>query len=231
MPHGAQVPQQRDQANIPPSTMQYNNTTAATDKEKADIFADYFEKAVYSKAPDTLPFHKQVARQAKKVKKDMLHPSTITKWEKLSTKEITEKPYRAICTTPHSIVQYDYGSWIHTRHLEESMYYLTLEAEQGQASSIQLSPHQSHELSRNILRAHQARFCAKKRTLYNIVRLERFARSKLHRPGIRQHSTVIFFDIKVAFDSVWHDGLIYKLPDLLPPQQGCCNRNGQHPTP
>ncbi|CAF1212778.1 unnamed protein product [Didymodactylos carnosus] len=31
------------------------------------------------------------------------------------------------------------------------------------------------------------------------------------------HSAVIFFDIKQAFDSVWHEGLIYKLFDLKLP--------------
>jgi len=37
-------------------------------------------------------------------------------------------------------------------------------------------------------------------------------------PIRRRHSAVIFFDIKAAFDSVWHDGLIYKLNDLRLPQ-------------
>ncbi|CAF4459991.1 unnamed protein product, partial [Rotaria magnacalcarata] len=34
----------------------------------------------------------------------------------------------------------------------------------------------------------------------------------------RRHSTVILFDIKAAFDSVWHEGLIYKLNDLRLPK-------------
>jgi hypothetical protein len=40
--------------------MKYNNTTATSDKEKANLFADYFENEVYSQIADTLPFHDQV---------------------------------------------------------------------------------------------------------------------------------------------------------------------------
>ena len=39
-----------------------------------------------------------------------------------------------------------------------------------------------------------------------------------HKPNQRRHSAVILFDIKAAFDSVWHDGLIYKLNDLRLPR-------------
>jgi len=72
--------------------------------------------------------------------------------------------------------------------------------------------------SRHILPEHQAGFRSKKSTIYNIVRLERYANAQLHHPKGRRHSAVIFFDIKAAFDSVWHDGLIYKLHDLRLPQ-------------
>lgn len=51
--------------------------------------------------------------------------------------------------------------------------------------------------------------------MYNIVRLERYARKQLKQD---QQSAVILFDIKAAFDSVWHDGLIYKLHNLRLPQ-------------
>jgi hypothetical protein len=67
---------------------------------------------------------------------------------------------------------------------------------------------------RQILPQHQAGFRSKKSTINNIVRLERYAREQLIRS---RHSAVIFFDIKAAFDSVWHDGLIYKLYDLKLP--------------
>ncbi len=58
---------------------------------------------------------------------------------------------------------------------------------------------------------HQAGFRAQKSTMYNILRLERYAHEQLLN---RHHAAVIFFDIKAAFDSVWHDELIYKLNDL-----------------
>jgi len=70
---------------------------------------------------------------------------------------------------------------------------------------------------RNILPQHQAGFRPGKSTIYNIVRLERYAEGQLRRPCQRRHSAVILFDIKAAFDSVWHDGLIYKLNDIRLP--------------
>jgi len=48
--------------------MKYNNNTATSDKEKADLFADYFQHEVYFKPPDTLPFHDQVTQQAHNIK-------------------------------------------------------------------------------------------------------------------------------------------------------------------
>ena len=71
---------------------------------------------------------------------------------------------------------------------------------------------------RHILPAHQTGFRSNKSTLYNIIRLERYAHEQLHGTEARRHSGVIFFDIKAAFDSVWHDGLIYKLNDLRLPR-------------
>ena len=68
---------------------------------------------------------------------------------------------------------------------------------------------------RNILPQHQAGFRPKKSTMYNVVRLERYVTSQQEK---RKHTAAIFFDIKAAFDSVWHDGLIYKFNDLRLPQ-------------
>ncbi|CAF1942345.1 unnamed protein product [Rotaria magnacalcarata] len=65
---------------------------------------------------------------------------------------------------------------------------------------------------RNILPEHQAGFRPRKSTIHNIVRLERYAQNQLRRARPRRY--YILFDIKAAFDSVWHDGLIYKLNDL-----------------
>jgi retron-type reverse transcriptase len=64
---------------------------------------------------------------------------------------------------------------------------------------------------RKILPTHQAGFRPRKSSLYNVVSLERYAAEQLQR---KRHSAVIFFDIKAAFDSIWHDGLITKLVDL-----------------
>ncbi|CAF2068638.1 unnamed protein product [Rotaria magnacalcarata] len=69
---------------------------------------------------------------------------------------------------------------------------------------------------RNILPEHQACFKPGKSTIYNILRLERYAQNELR--CARRHSAVILFDIKAAFNSVWHDGLIYKLNDLRLPK-------------
>ncbi|CAF4637902.1 unnamed protein product [Rotaria socialis] len=71
---------------------------------------------------------------------------------------------------------------------------------------------------RNILPEHQAGFRPKKSTLNNIIRLTKYARNNLEQNGRRRHSAVILFDIKAAFDSVWHDGLIYKLNELRIPK-------------
>ena len=68
---------------------------------------------------------------------------------------------------------------------------------------------------RHILPRHQAGFLEGKSTLYNILRLNKCARQALDK---RHHTAAIFFDIKSAFDSVWHDGLIYKLNDLHLPE-------------
>ena len=48
--------------------MEYNNTTATSDKEKADLFANYFENEVYSLPDDTLPFHDQITSQINNIK-------------------------------------------------------------------------------------------------------------------------------------------------------------------
>ncbi|CAF1325761.1 unnamed protein product [Rotaria magnacalcarata] len=51
--------------------------------------------------------------------------------------------------------------------------------------------------------------------MHNILRLEKYAHEQLKQ---RRHSAIIFFDIKVAFDSVWFDGIICKVRDLRLPQ-------------
>ncbi|CAF4887091.1 unnamed protein product [Rotaria sp. Silwood1] len=71
---------------------------------------------------------------------------------------------------------------------------------------------------RNIMPEHQAGFRPRKSTLNNIIRLTKYAQQHMHSSSRRRHAAVILFDIKAAFDSVWHDGLIYKLNELRLPQ-------------
>ncbi|CAF3895108.1 unnamed protein product, partial [Rotaria sp. Silwood1] len=48
--------------------------------------------------------------------------------------------------------------------------------------------------------------------------LTKYAKHHVYGTDRRRHAAVILFDIKAAFDSVWHDGLIYKLNQLRLPQ-------------
>ena len=128
---------------------------ATSDKEKADLFADYFENEIYAYTPDELPYHGQISRQANKIKEKKVTRPIISKWEPIAENEVKQ----------------------HIKQLRNSA-----------------------------------------TGLDNILRLERYAEQQLHKPKQRRHSAVILFDIKAAFDSVWHDGLIYKLNDLRLPR-------------
>ena len=68
--------------------MKYNSTTATTDKKKADVFADYSENEVYSKTPDTLPFHDQVTSQTFNLKRGMFQAPKTKKWRQITEKEV-----------------------------------------------------------------------------------------------------------------------------------------------
>ncbi|CAF3890019.1 unnamed protein product, partial [Rotaria sp. Silwood1] len=50
------------------------------------------------------------------------------------------------------------------------------------------------------------------------IKLTKYTKHHVYGTGRRCHAAVILFDIKAAFDSVWHDGLIYKLNELRLPQ-------------
>ena len=108
--------------------------------------------------------------------------------------------------------------------MENGKHYSSVKTKERQATAIKLlekiiKQRLMLELERrNILPKHQAGFRPRKSTVYNIVRLERFVEKHLRSSARRRHSAVILFDIKAAFDSVWHDGLIYKLNDLRLPR-------------
>ncbi|CAF0779354.1 unnamed protein product, partial [Adineta ricciae] len=237
--------------------MKYNNTTAKSDKEKADLFADFFENEVYSQTADTLPFHDQVTRQANNIKNGKITASNTTKWKLIKVEEVKQhiKQLRNSSTGPdniHNRCLKNYSKLL-VQHLtnlfntilkqgyiparwKEANIILLLKPKKDKQHPSSYRPisllsclgkllekiikqRLMLELDRrNVLPQHQAGFRPGKSTVYNIVRLERFAEGQLRRPSRRRHSAVILFDIKAAFDSVWHDGLIYKLNDLRLPQ-------------
>ena len=239
-----------------PSIMQYNNTSATTDNEKANLFADYFQNDVYCSSPDTLPFHEQITRQSAKVKNG-IHRRSNNKLQQITTKEIKliikQLPNSSTgpdnihnrCLKNHSelLLQHvtrlfnlilDFGYIPNMWKKANIILLLKPKKDKQQPSSYRpisllsclgkllekiIKQRLTLEVERrNILPAHQAGFRSKKSTVYNIIRLERYAHEQLHGSQGRRHSGVIFFDIKAAFDSVWHDGLIYKLNDLRLPR-------------
>lgn len=234
--------------------MKYDNVQAVTNAEKADLFADYFEKEVYFEAKDTMPYHDYITLQTSNIRQNMSNKVGKDKWNEITTSEVKLhiKQLRNSSSGPDNI---------HNRCLknytESLVKHITCLFNQilvqgyipkmwKQANIILLlkpNKDKQHPSSyrpisllsclgkllekiiksrlmleverRQILPQHQAGFRSKKSTINNIVRLERYAKEQLIRS---RHSAVIFFDIKAAFDSVWHDGLIYKLYDLkLPP--------------
>lgn len=240
-----------------PNIMKYNNTSATTDNEKANLFADYFQNEVYCNAPDTLPFHDQITRQTTIVKNSMHTRANKNKLQEITVKEvkamIKQLPNSSTgpdnihnrCLKNHTklLVQHltqlfnvilDIGHIPSMWKKANIILLLKPKKDKQQPSSYRpisllscigkllekiIKQRLTLEVERrHILPAHQAGFRSKKSTLYNIIRLERYAHEQLHGPRGKRHASVIFFDIKAAFDSVWHDGLIYKLNDLKIPR-------------
>jgi len=85
--------------------MKYNNITATSDKEKADLFADYFENEVYIQSPDVQPFHDQVTRQANNINNRIITPSNTANWKQITVKEVKHhiKQLRNSSTGPDNI--------------------------------------------------------------------------------------------------------------------------------
>jgi len=237
--------------------MKYNNKTAVTDKEKADLFADYFENEVYTLTADSLPFHDQVTDQANNVKNGITPMSSTPKWKKVKVEEVKlhirqlrnsstgpdnvhnrclknhskllvqhlTKLFNAILKRGHIPAMWKKANIIvllkpkKDKQHPSSYRPISLLSCLGKLLEKIIKQRLMLEIERrNILPQHQAGFRPGKSTTYNIVRLERFAESHLKNPIRRRHSAVILFDIKAAFDSVWHDGLIYKLNDLRLPR-------------
>ncbi|CAF3301997.1 unnamed protein product [Rotaria sp. Silwood2] len=233
-----------------------NNVTATTDKEKADLFAEYFQNEVYVKAPDTLPFHQQVTRQTYDIKNGSSN-AKLNKWKKITVKEVkwNIKQLRNSSTGPDNIhnrclknytkllIQHLTTLFNHILNMgyipsgwknANIILLLKPNKDKQQPSSYRpisllsclgklLEKIIKQRLMvilerRNILPEHQAGFRPRKSTLNNIIRLTKYAQNHLHSTGRRRHAAVILFDIKAAFDSVWHDGLIYKLNELRLPQ-------------
>jgi hypothetical protein len=234
--------------------MQYNNNTATTNAEKAELFAEYFEKEVYFEAEDVEPYHCHITHQTNIIRQNMHNNVGQTNWNEITTAEVKMhiKQLRNSSTgqdNVHNRCLKNYTELL-VNHLTRLFNQILVQGYIPKAwkqaniilllkpSKDQKSPSSYRPISllsclgkllekiiksrlmleverRQILPQHQAGFRSKKSTMYNIVRLERYAKDNLIRS---RHSAVIFFDIKAAFDSVWHDGLLYKLNDLkLPP--------------
>ena len=237
-----------------PNSMKYNNTTATSNKEKADLFAEYFQNEVYVQSPDILPFHEQVTKQTLTIKNKINNIYNRNKWKEITTKEVewNIKQLKNSSTGPDNVhnrclknhtkllvhhltnlfnlvvnLGYIPNTWKKAniilllkpkkdKQLPSSYRPISLLSCTGKLLEKIIKQRLMVELERRkILPEHQAGFRPGKSTLYNIVRLERYAQNQLSQ---RRHAAVILFDIKAAFDSVWHDGLIYKLYNLRLPQ-------------
>lgn len=85
--------------------MKYNNSTADTDNEKVNLFAEYFEKEVYAYCPNSLPFHAQVTRQANKIKENKITRPITTQWQPITENEVKQhiKNLRNSSTGPDNV--------------------------------------------------------------------------------------------------------------------------------
>ncbi|CAF4249483.1 unnamed protein product [Rotaria sp. Silwood2] len=236
--------------------LRYQNITASTDYEKADMFASYFENEIFVEKPDRVPIHDQIRRQVESIKKRVRRkkqtnnnkpPPISTKEIKLILKQLPNSSpgpdtihNRCLKNYTTSLVQHlekIFNIVIDTGYIPDVwkraniILLLKPNKDKKQPSSYRpisllsclgkilekiIKQRIMKELNeRDILPIHQAGFRPNRSTMYNIIRLERFAHEQLHK---RQHAAVIFFDIKAAFDSVWYEGLIYKLHDLRLPE-------------
>ncbi len=233
--------------------LKYENTTANTDLEKAELFASYFEKEIYVEKPDNLPYHSQIRKQVEEIKKKFETQKQNFKFSPITANEIKSVLKQLPNSSPGSdnvhnrmlknytkllvkilvqifnaiiLMGYIPKAWKNANIIlllkpkkdkkKPSSYRpISLLSCLGKLLEKIIKKRISDDLDkRNILPKHQAGFRTGRNTMYNIVRLERYAREQILQ---RRHSAVIFFDIKAAFDSVWFEGLIYKLYDFRLP--------------
>ncbi|CAM4851618.1 unnamed protein product, partial [Rotaria magnacalcarata] len=67
--------------------MNYNNIVATSEKEKANIFAKFFQSEIYAAPNNTLPFHDQVSNQVNIIRNRMQNTADI-KWKKITPEEV-----------------------------------------------------------------------------------------------------------------------------------------------
>ena len=209
-------------------TMEYNNEKAVTNAEKADLFAEYFEKEVYFEAEDSLPYHHYITNQTNNIRQSMIKHIGPTGWNEITPNEVKLhiKQLRNSSTgqdNVHNRCLKNYTELLikhHTILFNEVLQQGSIPNVWKQANIILLlkpNKDKQHPSSyrpisllsclgkllekiiksrlmleierRQILPQHQAGFRSKKSTIYNIVRLERYARDQLNRS---RHSAVIF---------------------------------------
>ena len=236
-----------------PDTLSYKNLPSKTDEEKANLFAEYYDKEVFRPSSDKQPFHHQVTNEVAEIKKRILNrkgpkPSPISEREvRLLIKQLTNSStepdgihnrclknftkslishltalFNLIICTGYIPQQWKRANIIlilkphKDKHQPSSYRPISLLSCLGKLLEKIIKKRLMEELERRrILPAHQAGFRPHKSSMYNAIRLERYANQAL---GERRQAAVIFFDIKAAFDSVWHEGLIYKINDLKLPE-------------
>jgi hypothetical protein len=237
---------------ILPDNLSYNSLPSKTVKEKADLFAEYFEKEVFHPTRDSMPFHAQVTNSVVELKKKLKNeegqtPIPISDKEVQSMikqlknsssgpdgihnrclKNFTKSLIDHLTTLFNLVINTGYipHHWKrahiililkpHKDKLQPASYRpISLLSCLGELLEKIVKRRLMTELvRRQILPIHQAGFRPGKSSMYNAIRLERFANQALER---RRQAAVICFDIKAAFDSVWHEGLIYKCYDLKLP--------------
>ncbi|CAF1118022.1 unnamed protein product [Rotaria magnacalcarata] len=70
-----------------PRIMNYNNIVATSEKEKANIFAEFFQSEIYAAPNNTLPFPDQASNQVNIIRNRMQNTVDI-KWKRITPEEV-----------------------------------------------------------------------------------------------------------------------------------------------